>query len=148
MRIYIVNTAYKSKRGGWCEEGFMRMINANVAAAWRDYDSEPMFKSIGGGDIVLLYENGRGYVAVGKSTGEFWPANKKNRIDRENNINGEEHQKAVKWAFYIPSPDEGFRGFQHGPQTCFSKKLDDAELRALWSYFETRGKSLVDTKKS
>ncbi|MBX3472860.1 MAG: hypothetical protein KF754_00565 [Planctomycetes bacterium] len=137
MRVVVVNTALEPKHGGHCEDGLQRMIAKQCAAAWVTYDSEEAFLSVERGESVVLYENGRGYVAFGTATGERWITRKATDARRlDTDRDGEEHCQGVIWDAWIPAPTAGFLGVRHPIQTCCRKDLTDQQWRELKAYIQ------------
>lgn len=132
MKVVVVNTALEPKHGGHCEDGLQRMIGKKCAAAWVRYKSESTFHSIEVGDPVVLYDNGRGYVAYGTATKDCW-ITKKNwdarRVDIDNN--GEEHCRGVAWEAWIPAPAAGYAGVRHPIPTCCRIELTNKQWSEL-----------------
>lgn len=145
MKVVVVNTANEPKRGASVRNGLMRMVKSGCAAAWTDYDSEDVFRSICKGEVVLLYENGRGYVALGIATGHFSMSRlgeTTGRLDDDGEVGGDEHRHDVHWEFYICARQSGYRGLRHGLTTCFRKVVDGVKLAEIRAYFEAHGEKV------
>jgi hypothetical protein len=144
MHIFVVNTSRDPKHGGAVKNGLMKMVTGGCAAAWTDYVSVDVFQSMRKGDVVLLYENQRGYVAIGMALGQFSMTkylDGTGRIDAESTTQCDEHRQRVSWEFYIPKPHMGFKGIRHGLSTCFRKDIDGVVLTKLREHLEKNGKA-------